>query len=188
MARLRLFVAVEVDEEVRKNLAEFQALLKEAGSDVRWVDVQNIHITLKFLGYVEEVNLPRVKEIIKKAVTGVGPFGVRFEGVGAFPRLERPRVVFVAMEDPAEGLSKINSQLEEGFVELGIEKEGRDYEPHLTIGRVKSSRNLEPLVKLLRHYTKQAFGQERVSRVVLMQSELSPEGPTYTELDSFTLS
>lgn len=187
MSELRTFIAVEVDEAVKKNLTEFLNRLKETSSDVRWVDVQNIHITLKFLGYIEEAHLSAVKEIIRKAIKGIRPFTIKFRGAGAFPKLERPRVVFVSAEDNSGSLSKVQSQLEEGLAELGIEKEDRPYHPHLTLGRVKSIQNIEALVKLMARYTGHDFGEEQVSRVVLMQSQLTPKGPTYTELDKFPL-
>ena len=187
MSELRTFVAVEVDEAIKERLTEFLDRLKETGSDVKWADVQNIHITLKFLGYIEEAHLSAVKEIIRKAISGIRPFTVRFRGAGAFPRLERPRVVFVSAEDGSGSLSKIQSQLEEGLEELGIEREDRPYHVHLTLGRVKSIQNIGALVKLMAGYAGHDFGEEQVSRVVLMESQLAPTGPTYTELEGFPL-
>ncbi|MFQ5956625.1 MAG: RNA 2',3'-cyclic phosphodiesterase [Candidatus Brocadiales bacterium] len=188
MKKLRTFVAVEVDEAIRKRFGELQDRLKEAGGDVRWVDIGKIHITLKFLGYVEEVNLPLVKDIIQEAVAGLKSFCIKFEGVGAFPRLQRPRVVCITIQDTSGSLSRINSKLEEGFSKkLGIEKEDRRYSPHLTLGRVKSPKNIDPLVRLITRHSADNFGEERVGSVVLMHSQLSPEGPAYTRLESFHL-
>lgn len=188
MKKLRTFVAVDVDEAVRKRFKELQERLKEAGGDVRWVVAENIHITLKFLGYVEDTDIPTVKDVIREAVKGLKPFRIKFEGLGAFPRLQRPRVVFVAIQDTSGNLSRINSRLEEGFFEkLGIEKEERSYSPHLTLGRVKSPKNIDPLVQLMREHSTDSFGEETVQSVVLMNSQLSPKGPTYTRLESFNL-
>ncbi len=188
MEKLRTFVAVEVDETVKERLRALQEGLREAGGDVRWVDTKNIHSTLKFLGYIEDTNLPIVKDVIQEAVTGLKSFCIKFEGVGAFPRLERPRVVFVAIQDTSGNLSRINSRLEEGFFEkLGIEKENRRYSPHLTLGRVKSPKNIDPLVRLMRRHSADYLGEEQVENVVLMHSQLSPKGPTYTRLEGFHL-
>ncbi|MFQ5862219.1 MAG: RNA 2',3'-cyclic phosphodiesterase [Candidatus Brocadiales bacterium] len=188
MERLRTFVAVEVDEAIKNRFRELQEKLKEAGGDVRWVDTGNIHVTLKFLGYIEDTNLSLVKDIIQEAVSGLKSFCVEFEGVGAFPRLERPRVVFISIKDTSGSLSKINSRLEEKFfTKLGIEKENRRYSPHLTIGRVKSTKNVGPLVRLMTRHSADSFGEERVKGVVLMRSQLSPKGPTYTKLECFNL-
>lgn len=187
MARFRLFVAIKLEDALKKRLKECQDRLKEAGSDVGWVDVQNIHITLKFLGYIEEEYLTRVKEIIKKSVQDIRPIYLNFRGIGGFPKFQRPRVVFVMVEDNMGCLATINSRLEEGFQALGVEKEDRVYEPHLTLGRVKSPHNIERLVKLMEKYRDESFGEELVSSILLMQSQLTPKGPIYTKLEDFPL-
>lgn len=178
---------MEVEDVVKKRLRECQERFKEADVDVRWVDVKNIHITLKFLGYVEEERLTQVRDIINKSVQGIKPFPLRFEGVGGFPRFQRPRVVFIMVEDKMGCLAAMSSRLEEGFQALGIEKEDRVYEPHLTLGRIKSSHNIERFVRLMEKYRDEPFGEELVSRVLLMQSQLTPQGPIYTKLEEFSL-
>lgn len=188
MEKLRAFVAVEIDQGIKKRLADLQEILREAGGGVRWVEVENIHITLKFLGYVDEADLSAVKDVVKAAVTGVSPFCIEFKGVGAFPRPERPRVLTVAVKDASGSLSTINARLEEEFFEkLGVEKEDRGYSPHLTLGRIKVAKNVTPLVRLMARHSGDDFGMERVESVVLMQSQLSPEGPAYTQLEKFYL-
>lgn len=188
MKKLRTFVAVEVDQGTRKRFGVLQERLKEAGGDVKWVEVENIHITLKFLGYIDDINLPVVNDIIKEAVAGIDPFCIRFKGVGAFPKPERPRVLTVTIQDASGSLSRINSRLEEEFSKkLGIEKENRRYSPHLTLGRVKSMKNVDPLMRLMAEHSTDDFGEEWIESVVLMQSQLSPKGPTYLRLENFYL-
>lgn len=187
MVKLRLFVAIEVEDVVKKRFKECQERLKEGGGDVGWVDVGNIHITLKFLGYVEEEQVARVKGIIEKSVQGIKPFSLQFKGIGGFPKFQRPRVIFTMAEDRMSYLTTMNSRLEDGFQALGVEKEDRAYEPHLTLGRVKSSHNIERLVQLMEKYRDEPFGEESVSRVLLMQSQLTPKGPIYTKLEEFPL-
>lgn len=198
MANLRLFVAIEIGDIVKKRFRECQERLKEAGGGIKWVDVGNIHITLKFLGYVEEKHLSQAKDIIKRSVQGIKPFSLRFKGIGGFPRFQRPRVVFIMAEESVSAsggpgdkkmscLATMNSRLEEGFQSLGIEKEDRPYEAHLTLGRVKSPHNVERLVRLMEEYREEPFGEELVSRVLLMHSQLTPQGPIYTRLEEFLL-
>lgn len=188
MEKLRAFVAVEIDQGIKKRLADLQEILKEAEGGVRWVEVENIHITLKFLGHIDEANLSAVKDIVKIAITGVSPFCIEFKGVGAFPRPERPRVLTVTVKDTSGSLSRINAGLEEEFFgKLGIEKEDRRYSPHLTLGRIKFAKNVTPLVRLMARHSADDFGVEQVESVVLMQSQLSPEGPIYTQLEKFYL-
>src|SRR3972149_1543423 len=157
MGKLRLFVAIEIVDIVKKRFRECQERLKEAGGGIKWVDVGNIHITLKFLGYVEEKDLSQVKDIINKSVQGIKPFSLQFKGIGC--------------------LTTMNSRLEEGFQTLGIEKADRPYEAHLTLGRVKSPHSVERLVQLMEEYREEPFGEELVSRVLLMHSQLTPQGP-----------
>ncbi|HLA38322.1 MAG TPA: RNA 2',3'-cyclic phosphodiesterase [Candidatus Brocadiales bacterium] len=187
MAKLRLFVAIEIGDIIKKRFRECQERLKAAGGGIKWVDVGNIHITLKFLGYVEEKHLPQVKDIINKSVQGIKPFSLRFKGIGGFPKFQRPMVVFITAEDRMGCLTTMNSRLEEGFQTLGIEKEDRHYEAHLTLGRVKSPHNVERLVRLMEEYREEPFGEELVSRVLLMHSQLTPQGPVYTRLEEFPL-
>lgn len=198
MAKLRLFVAIEIGDIIKKRFRECQERLKEAGGGIKWVDVGNIHITLKFLGYVEEKHLSQVKDIINKSVQGIKPFSLRFKGIGGFPKFQRPMVVFITAEEAVSAsggsgdkkmsyLTTINSRLEEGFQALSIEKEDRPYEAHLTLGRVKSPHNTERLVRLMEEYREEPFGEELVSRVLLMHSQLSPQGPIYTRLEEFPL-
>lgn len=198
MAKLRLFVAIEIGDIIKKRFRECQERLKEAGGGIKWVDVGNIHITLKFLGYVEEKHLSQVKDIINKSVQAIKPFSLRFKGIGGFPKFQRPMVVFIVAEEAASAsggsddkkmsyLTTMNSRLEEGFQALGIEKEDRPYEAHLTLGRVKSPHNVERLVRLMEEYREEPFGEELVSKVLLMHSQLSPQGPIYTRLEEFPL-
>ena len=188
MEKLRTFVAVEIDEAIRKRFGVLQERLKEAGGDVKWVEAGNIHITLKFLGSIEYTDLSPVQEVIQEAVTGLEPFCVRFKGVGAFPRPDRPRVLIVEIQDTSGSLAKINSRLEQGFLEkLGIKKEGRRYSPHLTLGRIKSTKGMDTLVRLVARHCTDDFGQEWIKSVVLMHSQLSPRGSAYARLESFRL-
>ncbi len=188
MEKFRTFVAVEIGKAIRKRFGVLEEELKQAGGDVRWVEVGNAHVTLKFLGYVDYADIPQVKDVIQDAVAGLEPFCIEFKGVGAFPGPERPRVIFVGIQDGSGGLTRINSGLEKGFSEkLGIKKEGRRFSPHLTLGRVRSQKNIAPLVQLMGRHSADDFGEELVRSVVLMQSELSSKGPTYMKLNNFDL-
>ncbi len=188
MEKLRTFVAVEVGEAIKKRFGALEEELKQAGAGVRWVEVGNAHVTLKFLGHVDYTDIPQVDDVIHGAVTGLEPFCIKFRGVGAFPKLERPRVIFAGIQDGSGGLARINAGLEQGFSEkLGIKKEGRRFSPHLTLGRVRSQKGIATLVELMGRHSADDFGEELVMSVVLMQSQLSSKGPTYIKLNSFDL-
>src|SRR3989338_2324207 len=148
--KVRLFVAVEITEETRKKLTAFQEMLKKAGADVGWVAPENLHITLKFIGYIDEEKTEEVLNIIKDSVTHIKPFNLSYAGVG-------------------------------------VEHEARKFDAHLTVGRVKTRRNVTKLMESLNSYNGFNFGLEHITQVVLMKSTLSPEGPIYTKLHSVDL-
>lgn len=183
--KLRTFVAVEIGEEIRKGLSEIITRLKATGTDVKWVAPENIHITLKFLGYIEDTQVAAVSKIIRKAVAFINSFVVDIRHLGAFPNVKRPRVIFAVAHEDGNNLATIYSRLDEGLTELGIEREGREFTPHLTIGRVKSPKNLKALTEVMDSFKESSFGQQMVEGIVLMQSDLKPTGPVYRKLEEF---
>ncbi|MBM4065162.1 MAG: RNA 2',3'-cyclic phosphodiesterase [Planctomycetes bacterium] len=184
---VRLFVAVEITEETRKKLAAFQDKLKKAAADVGWVAPENLHITLKFIGYIDEEKIEEVHNIIKDSVTHIKPFNLSYAGVGAFPTPKSPRVIFAQAIDTGGALAKIHERLDNQLMALGVEHETRKFDAHLTVGRVRTRRNVTKLTEILNSYNGFNFGSERITQVVLMKSDLSPEGPIYTKLHSVDL-
>lgn len=179
---IRIFVAVEITEETRKKLVEFTDKLKKVDADVGWVSPENLHITLKFIGSLDDERIDTVTNIIKDSVAHVKPFDLRYAGVGAYPTEKNPRVIFVDVTDPGRILAKIHERLDNQLMALGVEHEGRQFEAHLTVGRIKTRRNVRKLMESLNSYNGFNFGLEHVTQVVLMKSDLSPEGPIYTKL------
>ncbi|HHT9138707.1 MAG TPA: RNA 2',3'-cyclic phosphodiesterase [Candidatus Wunengus sp. YC60] len=184
---VRLFVAVEITGETRKKLTAFQDKLKKADAGVGWVAPENIHITLKFIGYIDEEKIDAVIDIIKDSVTHIKPFDLGYTGVGVFPTPKNPRVIFAQAIDTAGVLAKIHERLDNQLMALGVEHEDRKFDAHLTVGRIKTRRNLTKLMENLNSYNGFNFGSEHVTQVVLMKSDLSPEGPIYTKLHSVDL-
>lgn len=185
--KLRTFVAVEISEEIRKGLSDLITRLKTTGADVKWVAPENIHITLKFLGYIEDTQVAAVSELIRKAAASINSFTVAIKHLGVFPNTKKPRVIFVVAHEKGNNLATIYSRLDESLTELGIEREGREFTPHLTVGRVKSSKNLKALAEAMDSLKESSFGQQTVEDVVLMQSDLKPTGPIYKKLAYFSL-
>ncbi|MGR3309909.1 MAG: RNA 2',3'-cyclic phosphodiesterase [Candidatus Brocadiales bacterium] len=185
--KLRTFVAVEINEEIRKGLSDLITHLKTNGADVKWVAPENIHITLKFLGYIEDTQVAAVSDLIRKATASINSFTVAIKHLGAFPNTKRPRVIFVVAHEKNNNLGAIYSRLNDTLTELGIEREGREFTPHLTIGRVKSIKNLKALTEVIDPLKESSFGQQTVEGIVLMQSYLKPTGPIYKKLEEFKL-
>jgi 2'-5' RNA ligase len=184
---IRAFVAIEINKEIKNKLSEFLTQLRKIDADVKWVACENIHLTLKFLGYIGENILPALNKIINDAVSCLRPFDINIENVGAFPSLKKPRVIFVCAQDKGSNLLKIYEKLDKGMEELGIMRDAKKYVGHITLGRVKSRKNIPALVNALNSGTGYFFGQEKVNYISLMQSKLTPNGPIYTRLKNFTI-
>lgn len=184
---VRLFVAIEIPEEIRKKFVLFQNTLKKADADVGWVSSENFHVTLKFIGYLEEEKIDTASGIVKDSVVHIKPFDLAYVGVGVFPTPRNPRVIFIDVIDPGKNLASIHQKLDSQFTVLGVEQENRPFEAHLTVGRVKTRRNISKLIDNLNSYNGFNFGSEHVTQVVLMKSTLSQKGPIYTKLQSIHL-
>jgi 2'-5' RNA ligase len=184
---IRAFIAIGIDSEIKKRLSKHIDKLKGAGADVKWVVPENIHLTLKFLGYIEEDTLPCLNKIISDAVSSLESFNVSIGNIGAFPSRKRPRIVYVCVEDEENILLKLHGNLNKGVEELGIKKEFKEYVGHITLGRIKTQKNIYKLTTALESETECFFGHEKINYLSLMQSQLTPKGPIYTKLNNFLL-
>lgn len=184
---MRTFVAIELPKELASQIDQLQTNLRKTKADVSWVKPQNVHITLKFLGEVKEEKIEEVYQAVEASVAGTKNFQANLQGLGGFPNLKRPRVIWIGIDKGKEILAQLGPKLEEEFFKIGFAKENRDFTPHLTIGRVKSSKNLE---KLAIEINKTAFETQdfEVQEVVVMKSTLHPIGSVYTPLKKVLLS
>lgn len=179
--RFRTFVALAVTPEVRRRAVELQRQLGEADADVKWVEEQNIHLTLKFLGDVNDTELPAVCRAVEQAVAAMPKFVMLVAGVGAFPNHQRPRTLWVGVKDEADKVDRIKRSLDEALFPLGFRDEDRRFTPHLTIGRVKGGyRGLNRLSELMQANAAWTGGRCEVCEVRVMSSQLGPKGPLYT--------
>ncbi|MBC8549561.1 MAG: RNA 2',3'-cyclic phosphodiesterase [Candidatus Brocadiales bacterium] len=184
---IRVFIAIEINSEIKDKLSEYLSKLKRTGADVKWVSTENIHLTLKFIGYIEKEALINLNEIINDAVSGIEPFSISIGNIGAFPSLNKPRVVFASVQERGNNLLRIYEKLDKGVGQLGIKKESKKYVGHITLGRVKSQKNISKLKNTLNAGLECFFGREKVTSLSLMQSKLTPTGPLYTRLNNFIL-
>jgi len=179
---MRAFIAVEFDQAIRERLAEAATRLRATSTGVKWVSPEQMHLTLKFLGEVEESAADEVAVVMAEAVAGIAPFEVRVSGLGAFPPQGAPRVVWAGLDDSANHLKRLHVRLDSGVAELGVEREGRPFTAHLTLGRVKDPRASQGVRAAIEREAAADFGVQRVEELVLFQSVLSPSGPIYTPL------
>jgi 2'-5' RNA ligase len=159
--------------------------LRESRADVKWVTPANAHLTLKFLGDVDEEKIDEIAGKVSAACRGTRPFKMSLAGLGAFPNGRRPSVIWVGVEEGREFLSDLNEKIEKELEKMGFEREKRKFSPHLTIGRLR--RQGQPGDLKDRLTADYRGGDSTVDRVFLMKSTLTPKGPIYEELRETTL-
>ena len=184
---MRLFIALNLDENLRRAIAEAQERLRASGADAKWVVPESIHITLKFLGWVDDARVPEVMEALAAALDGAAGFRLSLEGIGSFPTPTAPRVVWVGVKDGGEHLAALAERTDAAMGPLGFEREARAFSPHVTIGRCKSAQGRDRLVAAMRGERDRQFGEMEVRGVDLMRSDLRPTGPIYTSQRAFRL-
>jgi len=181
---IRSFLAFDIDNEVvMKRLKDVQALLVKTGADLKPVEPENIHITMRFLGNVSEATVEKIFASMQKL--NFTPFDVKIHGVGAFPDARSPRVVWAGITQGANDLHQIFSQLEPHLQALGFAPDPKGFSPHLTIARVRGGRNKVELAKFVGDHKDFEFGVVRAKCYRLKKSELTPRGPIYSTLKEF---
>ena len=179
--RIRSFIAFDLEsQEVLTKLTYVQKLLVETGADLRPVAPQNIHATIRFLGDISPAMVDKIYESLKNVK--FTPFTIQIKGMGVFPNLNYPRVVWAAMTEGTEQLKSIFSQLEPQIRALGFAADQYGFSPHLTIARVRSAKNKQNLAEFITKKADYEFGTIRAECLRLKRSQLSPKGPTYSTL------
>ena len=176
---LRCFIAIEIPETIKKSIAAIIDNLKK--SDVKWVSEENIHITLQFLGETEESLIPDIKGALYKILAPYSHFYIKIVDVGCFPSGKRPRVIWVGIKE-SQSLINLYKDISNEMVKFGYQKEERGFTPHVTIGRVKSNRNMRELLSRLDELKVTDFPDFEVQDIKLMKSELKPSGAKYYSL------
>ena len=182
--KIRSFLAIELNENLYRSLEDLVRKLRSPRYDVRWVSPRNIHLTLRFFGEISSQDIDGVSLAAEKAALAVPPFEVNIIGLGAFPSLRSPRVIWAGIENPDSlvGLEKIISS------ELSLmawPPPDKPFRPHITLGRVKSSRGKKELNQILEQYKGVNPGRLFVDHFSLIKSDLKPSGPAYTPLNRF---
>lgn len=181
---MRLFVAVNIPDEIRESLFAFQNELKMSLADVKWIDKNQFHLTLKFLGDTEENSIENIVNGVSKAVLKLKPFKLSFLKIGVFPDIKRPKVIWAGVGEGKDELRKIAQDIEHNLDALGFQKEKREFSAHLTLGRFRSLKNKEALISKILRKDKIPLGSFEVKSIELIQSILHPCGPEYKCLKS----
>jgi 2'-5' RNA ligase len=185
---LRLFWAVRIPAPVKAGLAAVQDRLKKAGADVKWVEPENFHLTVRFLGAVAPDRVEVITCSVRRAAATLASFELRLSGGGAFPGAARPRVLWVAVNGDVGQMIQLHRQVEAVLKPLGFPPEG-NFTPHLTLGRVRSPQGTAALTPLIEKMTQGGgeAGAFTVERLCLMESRLTRLGPHYTVLREVAL-
>jgi RNA 2',3'-cyclic 3'-phosphodiesterase len=185
---IRVFCAVELPDEIRARAAEHTAELRSLAPDVRagWERPEKLHLTLKFLGEIEEARVRLLDAAAQRAARRVQPFELRIEGAGAFPPRGPARVLWLGLRDETGALAQLQNHLEEECAREGFSREARPFNPHITIARLRSPAGARRLATL---HEEKGFAPMRfsVDRIVVIRSELGPGGSRYTELSRHSL-
>jgi 2'-5' RNA ligase len=179
---IRAFIAIEIPEEILKELATIQDRLRKTGASVSWVKPGNIHLTLKFLGNIETGLIEPVLREMELIGRQMEPFSLEVSGIGCFPNMKNPRVIWVGIEDRDQRVVKLQSTLESSLESIGFSREKRNFTPHLTIGRIKISHGKGVLLDEVRKIGNPFLGSIEVKEMVLFQSDLHPQGAIYTPI------
>ena len=181
---LRLFIAVELPEDVLMYIGETVGELRRQGiTGVRWVRGEGVHLTLKFLGDTSEEQVPGILTCMRSSVAGSPPFTLHVQGAGAFPNMRAPRVLWLGVQGDTEPLLQMHGRLEEALEVQGFAREGRAFSAHLTLGRVNgrlSSTTLERLAQAIEGLRAAKPLALPVAALSLMESQLTPAGAIYS--------
>ena len=183
---MRSFIAIELPDTVKSALLSLQQKLKTCGADVRWVRPEGIHLTLKFLGDIEDKLVDRIIETLKGTCIKFKTFSCEVRGIGVFPTARAPRVLWAGIADH-DALTLIQQEIDIGMSSLGFERENRKFTAHLTLGRFRSSEGKIALLDKIEAHKELTLGIIDVNHISLMRSELGPAGAKYARIAEIPL-
>jgi 2'-5' RNA ligase len=188
MKAIRAFIAFDLPDDVLETISEIQKQLQKKGLKLRWVSVCNIHLTVKFIGDLPADRIDRVAHIMSESAERFSPITIHASGMGVFPGLRRPNVLWMGIRGEMDLLICFQKTLDENLERIGIRAEKRPFRGHLTIGRVKGDPDMELLKESLRLFDDFQTRPFTIKEVKLFQSELTPAGAVYTCIKSIALS
>jgi len=188
--KIRTFIAVDIPEKLKGQVAVLMDKLKKADGVVKWVEPSAMHFTLKFLGHLTFDRLEEVMAAVEKSVAGHRSFTASLEGLGVFPNFRRLRVIWLGVTEGTTELVGLQGKIDKELSAVGFPPEERSFSPHLTLGRVKDSAGAEDrrrLASAIEQDKNVAVGRFEVSAVKVMRSVLRPQGPLYSVIKEFSL-
>jgi len=186
MADIRAFIAVDIPGEIKKDIDRLIAGFRDDTSGIRWVKAANLHLTLRFLGDIPQESIANLAESTRDNLKGFGPFDTALSGMGGFPNLKKPRVIWIGTGEGTEKLEELADKVEKSCIESGFGKADKPFTSHLTVGRIKFTKGLESVINKIEKidYHTSVF---KVNEIAIIKSDLSPAGPKYSRLETVSL-
>ena len=184
---IRTFIAIELPAKIIDGLKEIQDELKDGTNKVTWVKPENIHLTIKFLGDIAADKIDSIAGLLESAAAKSHSFDISVKGVGSFPTIDNPRVLWVGIEESNVNLAALYNNIEDALSVIGFAKEDRPFKPHLTLGRIKFLKDRKGLKEWIERFKDITLGQYMVDSICLFQSMLTPEGAVHIKLEKIEL-
>lgn len=187
--KIRSFLAFELPLEIKNIVARVSGELRQSTLDARWVKVDNIHITVVFMGSIQTDDVPAIGEGVKKVCLTYGPFDASLKGIGCFPNRRNARVLWIGLDGDLERMSSFRDALQEHLTVFGMKEEKRKFKPHLTVARFRKPKKMDSREEhVLSKYEDLASPVCPLRELILFKSDLKPSGAQYTKLKVWPLS
>ncbi len=185
MSQLRAFLAIDVDEDLKAKMYKIIKQFKKIDANIKYVDLENLHLTLKFFGDIDTEGIDLLSSKIESVVSNFDNFTVKIKGCGAFPNTKRIKVIWLGIDED-EIVKKLHDELDKEFVKLGFDKD-KKFSSHLTIGRMRNAKGKDKVKSTIEEFSEVEIGEMTVDKIVLKKSTLTPHGPIYEDLEIFDL-
>lgn len=183
---IRAFIGVRIDPDMAQKISEIQSQLRRSLTGIRWIEKENLHFTLKFLGAVKEEKVASITEALEHALRSIPRFPIIGRGIGVFPDIRKAKILWAGLE--GKSLEPLAMAVESALEAMGFVREKRAFQPHLTIGRWRNfDGRSERLKEEIERWRDHEFGESWVKEVVFFQSILKPEGALYSPLQIIPL-
>ncbi|MBP3225884.1 MAG: RNA 2',3'-cyclic phosphodiesterase [Methanobrevibacter sp.] len=185
MSQIRAFLAIDLDDELKPKINKIIREFKQIDANIKYVDLQNLHFTLKFFGDIDTEGIDLISQKIENVIKDFNSFTIKIKGCGAFPNKNRIKVIWVGLDED-EILKDLHDKLDKEFNSIGFDLD-RKFSSHLTIGRMKSAKGKNKVKNTIETYNNIDIGTMEVNLITLKKSTLTPSGPIYEDLLEFRL-
>ena len=185
MSQVRAFLAIDLDDDLKPKIHKLIKEFKQTDARIKYVELSNLHLTLKFFGEIDTDGLELLEEKIANVVSEFEPFDIKIKNCGAFPNNNHIKVIWVGIEDDAI-IRDLHDKLDKEFTRLGFDKD-KKFSTHLTIGRMKAAKNKNKVKSTIEEFEDIEIGEMKVNKISLKKSTLKPSGPIYEDLKVFEL-